>query len=133
MRARAAIAGTLLWLCAAGPAAGFTVPEAAYVRGLGDIPATTASGVSGRGIPLGGIGAGSFMVNQAGTFGPWEFGNGMHEERILPQAALHVREQLEGGAPTTRTLATAHPQLGKLLSGFKTLSPGDGSYSALYP
>jgi len=73
------------------------------------------------------------MVNQAGTFGPWELGNGMHEERILPQAAFHVREQLQGGEATTRTLATSHPQLGNVVSGFKPLSAGDGTYSALYP
>src|SRR5437016_5300171 len=35
--------------------------------------------ISGLGIPLGGIGAGSFMINQSGTFGPWNFGGGVDE------------------------------------------------------
>ena len=50
----------------------------------------------GLGIPLGGVGTGAFMINQAGTFGPWDMGrsiNTNYENRILPQAAFHVRVQ----------------------------------------
>jgi hypothetical protein len=68
----------------------------------------------GLGVPLGGVGAGSFMINQAGSFGPWDFGGATQnaggaatqfENRILPQAAFHVREQLGDGAASVRTLA----------------------------
>ncbi len=117
------------------------VPAAASTQPLGVIPAQpdSANGsdkeapiAAGRGIPLGGIGAGSFMYNQAGTFGPFELRSGLHEERILSQAALHLREQVDGSAPLTRTLATPHP-LGSVLPAWTALSPGDGTYSALYP
>jgi non-lysosomal glucosylceramidase len=131
---------------AAGAATGrdyWPVPGAALSSGLGVIPGSPASlgqGDSpenapypaGRGIPLGGIGTGSFMYNSAGSFGPWDFRNGLHEERILPQAAFHVREQVGSGTPTLRTLATKHP-LGSVLPAWPTLAPGNGRYSALYP
>jgi non-lysosomal glucosylceramidase len=112
----------------------------------------TYSASQDRGIPLGGIGTGSFEINQAGSFGPWYFGGGQEEWRTLPQAALHVEEQPAGGATTVRTLAVngSAPQgnscLGGLcppfstvawtpgvLSGFPTLSSGQASYKALYP
>ncbi len=99
-----------------------------------------------RGIPLGGIGAGSFELNQAGSFGPWYFGGGQAEWRTLPQAAFHVEEQPDGSPATTHTLAVngSAPQgnscLGGLcppfsdvawtpdvLSGFPTLSSGQAS------
>ncbi|WP_432970247.1 GH116 family glycosyl-hydrolase [Dactylosporangium sp. CA-233914] len=101
------------------------------------------------GIPLGGIGAGSFMINQSGTFGPWFFGGSQNpswETRALPQAAFHVREQIGNRPATVRTLATdgAHPvdYKGDPLStrdwedplpAWNTLAAGDADYAALYP
>jgi len=142
-----ALGGALL-ASPAGPARAaarnyWPVPAAALSRTLGGIPASPASlgpgdspanapYAAGRGVPLGGIGAGSFMYNQSGSFGPWELRNGLHEERIVPQAAFHVREQVGSGAATVRTLATKHP-LGTVLPGWSTLQPGDGRYAALYP
>jgi non-lysosomal glucosylceramidase len=155
----------------------FPVPDAALVRSLGDIsPGTCAPppawqacqgdnsvegpngfgsilgnypmSVPGLGIPVGGVGAGSFMINQAGTFGPWNFGGAQGsnwETRVLPQAAFHVREQLDTGAPTVRTLATDGPtnvgtsgpvsarSWGSPLPAWNALKPGEGSYAALYP
>ena len=64
----------------------------------------------GLGIPLGGLGAGSFMINQAGTFGPWNMGgstNSNYEKRILPQAAIHIREQQPGRAGVHQQAALA--------------------------
>lgn len=154
----------------------FAVPPAATVRSLGDIaegtcpmslpyecndlgpsfipifgfqlpdfPATTP----GLGIPLGGIGAGNFMINQSGTFGAWWFGgsqNQSYEVRALPQAAFHVREQVGDGDPTVTTLATDGPERlnrddevwdarswESPLSGWNTLDTGDAEYSMLYP
>ena len=129
----------------------FTIPEAATVRSLGDIPPgpTTAAfpglpkSVPGLGIPLGGVGAGSFMVNQSGTFGPWFFGGSQDdswEMRALPQAAFHVREQVGSDPATVKTLATSGPQTGTAarnwqspLPAWNLLQKGDGSYAALYP
>ena len=111
---------------------------------FGNYPLT----VPGLGIPLGGVGAGSFMVNQSGTFGPWFFGGSQDdswEMRALPQAAFHVREQVGSQPATVRTLATDGPQVtgtaGPVpqrswespLPGWNRLQPGEGSYAALYP
>ncbi|MET7701069.1 GH116 family glycosyl-hydrolase [Streptomyces sp. NPDC005485] len=102
----------------------------------------------GLGVPVGGLGAGSFMINQAGTFGPWNMGgsiNANYENRILPQAALHVRAQAvpphkqdsgsQSGTPTaqTRSLAVNTKDFGSVSPAFKTLDAGAGTYSALYP
>lgn len=90
----------------------------------------------GLGIPLGGIGAGSFMVNRAGTFGPWNMGgsiNGNYENRILPQAAFHIREQVGQAQSVTRTLAVNTSQFGSVMPAWSALSKGSGTYSALYP
>ncbi|MBB1511090.1 hypothetical protein H5399_00490 [Tessaracoccus sp. MC1627] len=152
---------------------GFEIPSAATVRPLGEISEGTCPDtflpyackedspwwpypgikfpltVPGMGIPLGGIGAGSFMVNQSGTFGPWFFGgsqNNSWETRALPQAAFHVREQIGNQPAEVRTLATdgakALDHNGELiderswedpLSGWNTLDAGDAEYAALYP
>jgi len=150
----------------------FDVPDAALVRSLGAIvPAPCTPQLSqaclgakptlmeplhggypmslaGLGIPLGGIGAGSFMINQAGTFGPWNFGGGAGERwevRVLPQAAFHIREQVGERNAVVRTLAVGGPQgegkdgpiagrpWGGPLSAWHTLNPGEGEYAALYP
>lgn len=150
----------------------FPVPEASLVRPLGLVdPGTCAPfpaaqqcqgatpssldtprgnfpmSVPGLGIPVGGVGAGSFMINQCGTFGPWNFGGqqgSSWETRVLPQAAFHIREEV-GSAVTVRTLATAGPQVvgtegpveqrswGSPLPAWNALQPGEGSYAALYP
>lgn len=90
----------------------------------------------GLGVPLGGLGAGSFMINQAGTFGPWNMGGSEdtnYEKRILPQAAIHIREQQQGKTATTKTLAVNTSAFGSVLPGWSTLDAGSGTYSALYP
>lgn len=149
------------------------IPEAALTRPLGDIATPScppppksqacqgeevsafdaAKGnfplaVPGLGIPLGGVGAGNFMINQAGTFGPWNFGGQQGdswETRILPQAAFHVREQVGSSPATIRTLATDGPQRtgtagtveqwswGSPLPAWNKLGVGDADYATLYP
>jgi len=149
----------------------FSVPAAALDRPLGEFPpgpcpsqaAQVCAGdltdadilkgdypldVSGLGVPVGGVGAGSFMINQDGTFGPWDFGGSQDaswEMRTLPQAAFHFREQVGSGAATVRTLAVDGPtdtgssglvpqrSWGSPLSAWDTLKPGQGTYSSLYP
>ncbi|MEV7608618.1 GH116 family glycosyl-hydrolase [Microbacterium sp. NPDC089320] len=140
--------------------AGFEIPSAATVRPLGDIGPVASSALcqifpqycaffpsatAGMGIPLGGIGAGNFMVNQSGTFGPWWFGgsqgdNHAYEVRALPQAAFHIYEKVGAGAPTLTTLASDGPESTdpaqsweSPLEGWNTLDTGEADYSALYP
>ena len=143
------------------------VPEAAHVRPLGAVPpgycnalgdqqcrtgtptprlrdAGAGLSVPGLGLPLGGIGGGSFMLNQCGTFGPWNMGGqptrAFWEQRTLTQAAFHVREEIEGGAGAiVKTLAVPHDniapdrRLGAVLPAWNTLKAGDGVYSVLFP
>ncbi|WP_395395955.1 GH116 family glycosyl-hydrolase (plasmid) [Novosphingobium sp. BL-8A] len=143
------------------------IPEAAYVRPLGDVakgycpqlgdqqcrtgkptPGLRDAGaglaVPGLGLPVGGIGAGSFMINQCGTFGPWNMGGmpteNFWEQRTLSQAAFHIREE-GGGRPgaAVRTLAVPHEsiaperRLGTVLPAWNTLEAGQGSYAVLFP
>lgn len=117
----------LLWPGCAGPT---TLPN----------PGTRAYGNPmahpGLGIPLGGVGTGAFMLNQAGTFGPWDMGgsiNTNYEDRILPQAAFHVRVQRGRDRPVTRTLAVNTSQLGSVLPAWNALPAGHGAYAALFP
>ena len=81
-----------------------------------------------KGIPLGGIGAGNFMYNLCGSFGPWQLKAGRYEERFLSQAAFHVREEMAGGAVNARTLATED-----VLPAWPRLKPGEGEYYTLFP
>ena len=96
----------------------------------------------GLGVPLGGVGAGSFMINQAGSFGPWDFGGAYQnqdvapsqfENRILRQAAFHVSEQLAGEQTRIRTLAVNAAPWNQLPAAWHTLKAGEGRYSALWP
>src|ERR1700722_7512638 len=116
------LGGTDLW----------DIPDAAWRRALGSPPlgstgtvapfGTTAKPVSRtkRGIPVGGIGTGAFMLNLAGSFGPWNFdiggddATGSHwgpprnsgfEDRYLSQAAFHVSVATAAGTSPT-ALAT---------------------------
>ena len=80
------------------------------------------------GVPLGGIGAGNFMYNACGSFGPWRMRPQDLEYRYLPQAAFHVREEADGKKPVVTTLATTN-----LMTGWPKLMPGAATYSALFP
>ncbi len=139
----------------------FQIPVAAYARPLGGpiptVPGCTLAATvatygdcppvgtqisnavgfpeaeAGLGIPLGGVGAGSFMINQAGTFGPWNFGDDHNaEQRILSQAAFHIRISGKDTPTTLRTLAT-DSSYGSLPSAWSGLQVGQGAYDALYP
>lgn len=142
----------------------FDIPAGAFRNKLGTFPArnfsepnffgtpadpcsafarNTPYAQPGLGVPLGGVGAGSFMINQAGSFGPWDFGGvtqqdengciGQYENRILPQAAFHIREQSGNEPATVKTLAVRAAPWTQLLSAWKTLNVGDGDYAALWP
>jgi len=141
-----------------GPAARagelWSIPEAAWQRPIGVYP-KGASGVlspleslalpdsrTKRGVPVGGIGTGSFMLNMTGSFGPWEFDiggdnsflsrwgsewNSGHEERFPPQAAFHVFEK-SASRVFVKTMSTED-----VLSAWPRLPKGQGKYYALFP
>jgi hypothetical protein len=111
------------------------IPACAWRRAIGDLPKialmekmqgddpvglNTLARVK-KGIPLGGIGAGNFMYNICGSFGPWQMKVGRYEERFLAQAAFHGRERAEGKLPTLRTLAADD-----VLPAWPRLAPGEG-------
>jgi non-lysosomal glucosylceramidase len=103
------------------------IPKCAWTMPIGYHP-NGATGRSKRGIPLGGIGAGNFMYNLCGSFGPWEFKTGLHEEKFLSQAAFHIYEKVKNKLPVIKTLATED-----VLSSWNRLSVSEGNYYALYP
>jgi len=105
----------------------WSIPACAWTRPIGNHPAG-ATGRTKRGIPLGGIGAGNFIYNLCGTFGPWEFKTGLHEEKFLSQAAFHLFEQMPGQSPVIKTFATKD-----VLTAWNKLPADSGTYYALYP
>jgi non-lysosomal glucosylceramidase len=117
----------------------FSIPTCAWKRPIGSCPEKanqvmemmgnlTTPARTKKGIPLGGIGAGNFMYNLCGSFGPWHMKPGKYEERFLPQAAFHVREQVGEKVAHQRTLATED-----VLPAWKKLEVGEGTYAALFP
>ncbi|MHB8262715.1 MAG: GH116 family glycosyl hydrolase [Acidimicrobiales bacterium] len=146
----------------AGSGSIFDIPSAAWKRPLGDYPLGAGGAIpqdgnpavpldvlTKRGVPLGGIGTGSFMLNLCGTFGPWNLdiggddsigsawgspANSGFEQRYLSQAAFHVRIRPVPDHDTGQndifavTLATED-----VLSSWPRLARGDGNYQALFP
>ncbi|MHB8437682.1 MAG: GH116 family glycosyl hydrolase [Acidimicrobiales bacterium] len=130
------------------------IPDAAWSRPIGDHP-PGATGLfpplgshlparsrTKRGMPVGAVGTGSFMLNLSGSFGPWYMDpggddsansrwgsprNSGFEDRYLSQAAFHVRFG-NLAANTVQTLATED-----VLPAWPRLEPGSGTYAALFP
>lgn len=130
------------------------VPDAAWSRAIGSHPPGATGQVAAlgstlapqsrtqRGIPVGGIGTGAFMLNLSGSFGPWHMdvggddtagarwgspiGTGF-EQRFLSQAGFHLRVESSAGT-TVQTLATED-----VLPAWAVLEPARGIYSALFP
>jgi non-lysosomal glucosylceramidase len=138
------LGGTNLW----------DIPDAAWRRALGSHPLGSTGTVAPlgtkakpasrtkRGIPVGGIGTGAFMLNLAGSFGPWHLDiggddsvgshwgsprNSGFEDRYLSQAAFHISLTTGAGTVTT-ALATED-----LLPAWSLLEAGEGLYAALFP
>ncbi len=130
------------------------IPDAAWRRALGSHPpgatgtvsplGTAARPVSRtkRGIPVGGIGTGAFMLNLSGSFGPWHLdiggddsvgshwgspANSGFEDRYLAQAAFHIWTST-GAGTAVKALATED-----LLPSWPLLDTGSGLYAALFP
>jgi non-lysosomal glucosylceramidase len=125
--------------CSAAFAQGlWEMPACSWTRSFGDrpvyqsFPHANPNGakpetVTKKGMPLGGIGAGSVMYNFCGSFGPFYMKPGAYQERFLTQAAFHVREEVNGKT-TAYTLATED-----VLPAWKRLNKGDADYKALFP
>jgi uncharacterized protein (DUF608 family) len=115
------------WSRPLGDTAKFDMPAEKY-KETGEINGLNTPTRTKKGIPLGGVGAGNFMYNLCGSFGPWQLKTGRYEERFLTQAAFHVREEVAGGEVKARTLATDD-----VLPAWPRLNPGEGEYHALFP
>ena len=113
------------------------MPDCSWSRKMGDRPIYTIRNIldytvnpesmTKKGMPLGGIGTGSFMYNISGSFGPFHMKPGIYEERFLKQAAFHIREE-SNGKVNAYTLATED-----VLPAWNRLKPGDADYKALFP
>ncbi|MGD0581312.1 MAG: GH116 family glycosyl-hydrolase [Bacteroidales bacterium] len=117
----------------------WAIPSCAWQRQIGNRPVfqqekgtdfggSTSATRTKKGIPLGGIGAGNFMYNICGSFGPFYMKPGCYEDRFLTQAAFHIREQVKGQEARAYTLATED-----VLPAWNKMKVGDGVYSALFP
>ncbi|MDR1675419.1 MAG: hypothetical protein LBR86_02980, partial [Tannerella sp.] len=114
------------------------MPACAWTRKMGDRPVYTEERhpstegaaietMTKKGMPVGGIGTGSFMYNFCGSFGPFYMKPVVYEERFLRQAAFHIREEVKGKA-VAYTLATED-----VLPAWNRLKTGDATYRALFP
>lgn len=117
-----------------GSAGPFAIPSCAWKRTLGDVPPRTVSSSPNRGVALGGFGAGSFMYNISGSFGPWELKPcDMRLEQFwkaLPQAAFHYYEKSTNDAqPRVKCLSTD----GDLKPAWDRIQKGEATYYALQP
>jgi uncharacterized protein (DUF608 family) len=105
------------------------IPAAAWRVQLGNITQPQFLYNSRRGVALGGFGAGSFMYNACGGFGP--FFNDMRtlQEAYLSGAAFHAYEKVGTNAPLVRSLTCNHPTK----PAWTTLGRDDAVYYALQP
>ena len=106
----------------------FEIPRGAWQRAIGDVPFPTASNDPNRGIVLGGFGAGAFMYNISGSFGPWADEVGEYSSTRLKEAAFHIYEK-NGDDVRVRCLTTD----AGIMPAWQKLAVGDGTYYALHP
>jgi non-lysosomal glucosylceramidase len=111
----------------AEPAGG--IPRGAWVRSIGDVPASCQSNCPKRGVALGGFGSGSFMYNYCGSFGPWADEVGNYKQTWLTGAAFHFYERYRDSV-TTKCLCT---EASLMPSAWDCMATGEGAYYALQP
>jgi len=122
---------TLAWLVVCPHASAennFEIPRGAWQRSIGDVPAECVGNCPNRGVALGGFGAGSFMYNISGSFGPWADEVGEYKNVWLRDAAFHIYEK-RGVNKTVRCLSADT----SMLPAWSRLQPGEGTYYALQP
>jgi non-lysosomal glucosylceramidase len=106
----------------------FEIPRGAWQRTIGDIPTSCQSSCPNRGIALGGFGAGSFMYNISGSFGPWADEVGEYDNTWLREAAFHIYER-KGEDVMVKCLSTHSV----MPAAWDKLQVGEGAYYALQP
>lgn len=108
----------------------YAVPQCAWTRKIGDYPKKCASNSPKRGVALGGFGAGSFMYNLSGSFGPWQsFKNTVYQQEWLDSAAFHIHEKVSSKKPVIKCLANDPG----LKSAWSQLNKQQADYYALQP
>ncbi len=105
------------------------IPRGAWQRAIGDVPTNCQSNCPNRGIALGGFGAGSFMYNISGSFGPWADEVGEYRKTWLIGAAFHIYER-KGEAIIAKCLSTEESLMPV---AWNMLQVGEGTYYALQP
>jgi len=129
MRTLTVVSCVLLLAGMAASVAGTSeISRGAWERAIGDVPEQTESGCPNRGIVLGGFGAGAFMYNISGSFGPWAHEVGCYANFWMREAAFHVYEK-KGAQTIVRCLSADTARM----PTWHKLRVGDGTYYALQP
>ena len=105
----------------------FDIPRGAWQRTIGDVPTSCQSNCPKRGIVLGGFGAGAFMYNISGSFGPWADEVGEYSDSWLKEGAFHIYEK-SGGERTVKCLSRD-----TMMTAWEKIAYGEGTYYALQP
>ncbi len=137
---------TLAWvlcLSAASTAwAADAIPKAAWKRPLGlRLANPGVTRVAGdiddgywQGVPVGGLGAGTFSRSYRGDFARWHIKAGVHKYHPGVANQFAMFQQSEGEAKgTAQVLMNGHPPAGELSSWAWDYPVGAGDYYALFP
>ncbi|HEY1805788.1 MAG TPA: non-lysosomal glucosylceramidase [Terracidiphilus sp.] len=122
--------------------AGDTIPKAAWKRPLGlplENPGVTR--VSGdiddgywQGVPVGGLGAGTFSRSYRGDFARWHIKAAAHKYEPVFSSQFAMFQQSEGDARgTAQVLMNGHPHGSELSSWQWDYPVGAGDYHGLFP
>jgi non-lysosomal glucosylceramidase len=131
-----------LLLCTSAAWAGDAIPQAAWKRPLGlplNNPGVTR--VAGdiddgywQGVPVGGLGAGTFSRSYRGDFARWHIKAGVHKYEPVYANQFAMFQQSDGDAHgVARVLMNGHPTSNELSSWQWDYPVGAGDYYALYP
>jgi non-lysosomal glucosylceramidase len=122
--------------------AGNDIPKAAWTRPLGlplENPGVTRTPGDiddgyWQGVPVGGMGAGTFSRSYRGDFARWHIKAAVHKYEPVNANQFAMFQQSEGDAQgVARVLMTDHPSNGELSSWQWDYPVGAGNYYALYP
>jgi non-lysosomal glucosylceramidase len=137
---------TLAWvLCLTAASTGWAgdaIPKAAWRRPLG-LPLANpgVTRVAGdiddgywQGVPVGGLGAGTFSRSYRGDFARWHIKGGVHKYQPVYANQFAMFQQSEGDAHgAAQVLMNGHPPAGELSSWTWDYPVGAGDYYALFP
>src|ERR1700744_865406 len=129
-------------ILASAAGGGDTIPKAAWERPLG--PPLENPGVTRtpgdiddgywQGVPVGGLGAGTFSRSYRGDFARWHIKAGVHKYEPVYANQFAMFQQSDGDAHgVARVLMNGHPTSNELSSWQWDYPVGAGDYYALYP